>query len=72
MYAQRSTHKKVPMVHCVVTDLRVPSNVVHVLSHEVSEAMGHEHSTQSNLHHLLHLTTKKTSFLQLFKLNTLC
>ena len=58
-------------MHVYVTDLRVSSDIVDVLSHEVSKAVGHENSTKPHLHHLLHLTMKKTGFLQLFKLNTL-
>ena len=56
---------------CILTDLRVSSNIVDVLSHEVSEAVGHEHSTQPHLHHLLHLTVNKTNLLQLLQLNSL-
>lgn len=41
--------------------LRVSSYIMHIKSHEVSEAMGHEHGPKTHLHHLIHLPTHQPS-----------
>lgn len=65
MYAQYT--QKVLTMHSDVTDLRISSYIMDILSHEVSEAVGQEHGTKMHLH----LTVKKTGFLQLLQLHTL-